>query len=208
MGFYEDKILPHVIDSACSMESVMQLRAKVVPLAVGEVLEVGMGSGINPALYDAGRVTKVWGLEPSLGMRDKAQKNLARSPVPVTWLSLRGEEIPLPDNSVDSVVLTFTLCSIPDWRLALQQMWRTLKPSGKLLFCEHGRSPEINIQKWQDRITPVWKKFAGGCHLNRPVKSYLEEGGFTVEEIHNLYVDKAPRIAGYVSYGVASKPSF
>ncbi|HSB98050.1 MAG TPA: class I SAM-dependent methyltransferase [Spongiibacteraceae bacterium] len=205
MSFYEDKILPHIIDSACSMEPVMQLRAKVVPLASGEVLEVGMGSGINLALYNASRVEKVWGLEPSLGMRDKAQKNLANSPVPVTWLSLRGEEIPLPDNSVDSVVLTFTLCSIPDWKLALQQMWRTLKPDGKLLFCEHGRAPEINIQKWQDRITPVWKKFAGGCHLNRPVKSYLEEGGFAVEEIHNLYVDKAPRVTGYVSYGVATK---
>lgn len=205
MGFYEERILPHIIDRACSMGQVMNLRQQLVPRASGIVLEVGMGSAINLALYNPYKVTLVYGLEPSEGMRLKAADNLACSPVPVQWLDLPGEEIPLPDNSVDTIVLTFTLCTIPDHRMALQQMWRVLRTGGQLLFLEHGEAPQNPTQNWQHRITPLWKKFAGGCHLNRPIDRLIEQAGFRIDELDNFYLPNAPRIAGYLYQGRAVK---
>lgn len=205
MGFYEDRILPHVIDLACGMPEAMQLRQHIVPKAQGVVLEVGMGSGLNLTLYDPEKIDFVWGLEPSQGMRRKAQNKLQASPVEVKWLDLPGEEIPLDDESVDTVILTFTLCSIPDWHGALGHMYRVLKPGGKLWFCEHGRSPDATVARWQDRITPLWKQVAGGCHLNRPIREYIEEVGFVIRDVNNLYIDKSPKIVGYMYYGEAEK---
>lgn len=184
---------------------MMAFRRHVVPRAVGEVLEVGMGSGPNLGLYNPDKVDFVWGLEPSAGMHKRATKNLQKSPVKVKWLGLRGEEIPLPDNSIDTIVLTYTLCTIPDYHKALAQMYRVLKPGGKLLFCEHGLAPDLPVQKWQHRLTPLWKKMAGGCHLNRPMVEYISEAGFYIEECHNEYINKAPRFVGYMYYGQASK---
>ena len=157
MSFYENRILPHIIDKACSMGQVMKLRSQVVPRAKGRVLEVGMGSGINLEFYDPGRVEMVYGLEPSEGMRRKAQANLNRSSIKVEWLDLPGEKIPLEDDSVDTILLTFTLCTIPDWQAALEQMKRVLKTGGELLFLEHGESPDKDTCKWQHRITPSTK---------------------------------------------------
>lgn len=207
MGFYDTYILPQVINKACSVGQVMKLRQRVVPRATGVVLEVGMGSGINLPLYDSNAVTKVYGLEPSEGMRLKAQSNLRNSLVEVEWLDLPGEAIPLPDHSIDTIVLTFTLCTIPDWEKALTQMFRVLRPDGRLLFCEHGQSPEPGVAKWQNRVTPGWKKIAGGCHLNRPIADYLQHAGFTIKELENLYMPKAPRIAAYIYIGLAEKPA-
>ncbi len=205
MSFYENKILPHIIDCSCSMKPIMALRQKVVPLARGVVLEVGMGSGLNLPLYDNEKIDFVWGLEPSMGMRHKAEKNLRKSSVEVKWLDLPGEQIPLDDNSVDTVLLTYTLCTIPDWQAALQQMRRVLKPDGLLLFCEHGRSPESKVSRWQDRLTPMWKKFAGGCHLNRPISDYIESCDFKITQQENLYMEGAPRFVGYMYCGQAGK---
>jgi ubiquinone/menaquinone biosynthesis C-methylase UbiE len=188
------------------MGQVMKLRSQVVPRATGTVLEVGMGSGINLQFYDKARVNLVYGLEPSEGMRRKAQSNLVASPVSVTWLDLPGEKVPLADNSVDTVLLTFTLCTIPDWDAALQQMKRVLKPGGELLFVEHGESPDTITRKWQHRITPGWKLLAGGCHLNRNIGSMIRKAGFEITELNNLYIPRAPRIAGYIYKGVARKP--
>ncbi|WP_417566669.1 class I SAM-dependent methyltransferase [Marinobacter sp.] len=206
MSFYENRILPHIIDRACSMGQVMKLRSQVVPLAKGRVLEVGMGSALNMEFYNPDQVEIVYGLEPSDGMRRKAQSNLARSPIKVEWLDLPGEKIPLEDHSVDSVLLTFTLCTIPDWHTALQQMWRVLKPGGELLFLEHGESPHHTTRKWQHRITPGWKKIAGGCHLNRHIADLISDAGFEILELENLYLPKAPKIAGYIYKGRAIKP--
>ncbi|MDX1634080.1 MAG: class I SAM-dependent methyltransferase [Marinobacter sp.] len=203
MGFYDERILPHLIDCTCSVGQVMKLRGQVVPDCKGKVLEVGMGSGINLSFYDPDRVSLVYGLEPSAGMRRKAAANLAESPVPVEWLDLPGEKIPLADNSVDTVLLTFTLCTIPDAQAALAQMRRVLKPDGQLLFLEHGQSPDPGVRKWQNRITPAWKKIAGGCHLNRPIASLLEEAGFVIDKLEKMYVPKTPKIAGYVYRGSA-----
>lgn len=207
MSFYENRILPLVIDLACSMPPIMALRRQVVPRCQGQVLEVGAGSGINFGLYDPGKVEKVYALEPSEGMRHKAQNNLALAPIPVEWLDLPGERIPLPDDSMDTVLLTYTLCTIPDYALALRQMHRVLKPGGKLYFCEHGRAPDADVVKWQDRLTPTWKKWAGGCHLNRPIADYLEDAGFVITEQNTLYMDKAPRFVSYMYLGCASKAS-
>ncbi|WP_375170045.1 class I SAM-dependent methyltransferase [Marinobacter sp.] len=206
MSFYENRILPHIIDRACSIAPVMELRRQVVPKARGRVLEVGMGSAINLEYYDPARVELVYGLEPSEGMRRKARPNLARSAINVEWLDLPGEQIPLPDQSVDTVLLTFTLCTIPDWRKALGQMLRVLKPGGDLLFLEHGESPDDRTRTWQHRITPGWKKLAGGCHLNRHIADLIREAGFEIIELENLYLPKAPKIAGYIYLGRARKP--
>ncbi|MBS3803249.1 MAG: class I SAM-dependent methyltransferase [Oleiphilaceae bacterium] len=207
MSFYNDLILPHLINSACSMGQVMKLRNQVVPQSRGVVLEVGIGSGINLPLYDPDKVELVYGLEPSEGMRRKAQSNLKKSAVPVRWLDLPGEEIPLQDNSVDTLLLTFTLCTIPDWKTALKQMARVLRPDGQLLFLEHGQSPQSNVRKWQDRITPGWKKIAGGCHLNRPIDELIEQGGFHIEQLDTFYMPKAPKVAGHLFLGRAVKES-
>ncbi|MGC8118943.1 class I SAM-dependent methyltransferase [Marinobacter sp. VGCF2001] len=206
MSFYEDRILPHIIDKACSTGQVMKLRSQLVPQATGRVLEVGMGSGINLQFYNPREVDKVYGLEPSEGMRRKALPNLQKSPIHVEWLDLPGEQIPLDDNSVDTVLLTFTLCTIPDWREALRQMKRVLRPGGNLLFLEHGESPQHGIRKWQHRITPGWRKIAGGCHLNRHIADLIREAGFEIQELDNLYMPNAPRIAGYIYKGRATNP--
>lgn len=205
MHFYEEVILPRMIRLSCSARAFSELREKLIPLATGKVLEVGMGAGANLAFYNAENVDFVWGLEPSEGMRKAAQKNISQSPVEVKWMELPGEKIPLEDGSVDTVVLTYTLCSIEDWQLALKQMHRVLKPDGKLLFCEHGRAPDAHVLKWQDRLTPGWKKMAGGCCLNRPVIECLEEAEFVIEKVETLYMDKFPRFVGYTYYGQASK---
>ena len=204
MSFYENKILPHMIDCACSLSPIMSLREKIVPLAYGNVLEVGIGSAVNMALYDPEKVTKVWGLEPSEAMRQKAAKNIAKSPVPVEWLSLPGEEIPLDDNSVDSVVITYTLCTIPDWQVAMKQIHRVLKKDGKIFFCEHGQAPDESVQKWQNKLNGVWSKLFGGCNLNRPVIENIQNSGFDIEWSESDYLKAAPKFAAYISYGEAT----
>lgn len=205
MGFYESRILPRVIDLACGAAPVLKQREKVVPFAEGRVLEVGIGSAINLSFYDPDRVEMVWGLEPSEGMRRKAAPRLANVPFPVEWLGLPGEEIPLDDDSADTVLLTYTLCTIPDFAKALEQMRRVLKSGGRLLFLEHGEAPDENIRKWQDRINPIWKRFAGGCNINRRVPQLIEESGFKIEDIDTMYLPGTPKIAAFQYWGSATQ---
>jgi ubiquinone/menaquinone biosynthesis C-methylase UbiE len=203
MSFYEQHVLPHLINCACGSPPILKLRSQIVPKAEGVVLEVGMGSGINLPFYDQSKVEYVWGLEPSLGMRNKAEKNLKSSSVNVRWLDLPGEKIPLEDDSVDTVLLTFTLCTIPDTSLALKQMRRVLKPGGKLLFCEHGQAEHHNVCSWQNRLNPLWSKLAGGCQLNRKMDELIRNAGFQIEQLNTFYVPKTPRFAGYIYFGEA-----
>lgn len=162
-----------------------------------------MGSGINLQHYKPENIEFVWGLEPSLGMRRRAKKNLDRSAIEVKWLDLPGEEIPLESNSVDTVLLTYTLCSIPDWQRALEQMHRVLKPSGQLLFSEHGSAPDDFVQKWQNRINPLWKTFGGGCHLNRPIDKLLQQSGFEIKQLDTEYMSRIPKFVGFNYRGMA-----
>ncbi len=205
MSLYERYILPHMINMGCGTRSVQEQRKKVVPLAEGRVLEIGIGSGLNIPYYNSKKVEFVWGLEPSEGMRKKARKNLDQSVVEIKWLDLPGEEIPLEDNSADTVLLTYTLCTISDWHTALQQIHRVIKPSGNLLFCEHGAAPDKSVLKWQNRINPIWKIICGGCHLNRPIPKYIEKGGFSIKNMEAQYMPKTPKFAGYNYVGVAKK---
>lgn len=203
MAFYEDRILPHLLHLACGNRVVAQQRAKVVPQASGRVLEIGMGSGLNLPYYDPGRVELVWGLEPSEGMRRKARANAARVPFELRWLELPGEEIPLEDDSADTVVITYTLCTIPDWQRALGQMRRVLRPGGQLLFCEHGSAPDARVRCWQARINPVWRRLAGGCNLNRAIPQLITDTGFAIDRMDSGYLPKTPRFAGFNYWGAA-----
>lgn len=203
MGFYEEHVLPHLIGWACGMKPIMMQRQKIVPQAEGRVLEVGLGAGPNLAFYDPAKVELVYGLEPSEGMRRRAKAALAAAPVPVELIDLPGEAIPLDDGSIDTVVLTYTLCSIGPWQAALEQMRRVLKPGGRLLFCEHGLAPDEGVARWQRRLDPLWGRISGGCHLSRPIPKLIENAGFAIDRIDTLYLPGTPRFAGYNYWGGA-----
>jgi ubiquinone/menaquinone biosynthesis C-methylase UbiE len=203
MSFYENHILPHFLNLACGTKPITRQRQKVVPQAEGRILEIGMGSGLNIPHYNPDKVEMVWGLEPSHGMRDKARAAVESAPFELQWLDLPGEEIPLDDNSADTIVLTYTLCTIPGWEAALGQMRRVLKPGGKLLFSEHGKAPDEAVRKWQDRINPAWNVIAGGCHLNRDIPDLLVKGGFEIRQMDSMYVPSTPKVAGFTYWGYA-----
>lgn len=203
MGFYDKYILPHVIDCGCGTRPVLRQRQKVVPRARGVVLEVGIGSGLNLPYYDASRVTRVIGLDPSESAWKLAARRVAQAAVPVEFIGLPGEEIPLDDASVDTVVVTFSLCTIPDPEAALAGMRRVLRPGGELLFCEHGRAPDPGVRRWQQRINPLWRRIAGGCNLDRDIPALLSRGGFVVSDMEAMYLPNTPRLAGYNYWGSA-----
>jgi ubiquinone/menaquinone biosynthesis C-methylase UbiE len=186
--FYDDRILPYLTDLACSSKPARKQREKIVPLAEGDVLEIGLGSGLNLPFYDSGKVRRIWGLEPSKGMRRKARPLIDASGLEVEFIDLPGENIPLETNSVDTVLVTYTICTIPDVITALEGMRRVLKPGGSLLFCEHGAAPDPEVRKWQDRMNPAWRRFAGGCNLNRDVPALIEQGGFEIVEDERMYI--------------------
>lgn len=202
MGVYDTYVLPHLIDLACGTGDVAKQRRKVVPRATGRVLEVGMGPGLNLPFYERSSVELVWGLEPSEGMRRKAAPALEATDLDVRWLDVPGEEVPLDDCSVDTVVLTYTLCTIPDWQRALEQMRRVLKPGGQLLFSEHGEAPDESVRRWQHRIDPLWTRLAGGCHITRAIPHLIESAGFEFVDVESMYLPGA-KIASYHSWGAA-----
>lgn len=201
-NWYDRHILPYVLDFACSVKAVRRQREKVVPLAAGRVLEVGIGTGLNLAHYDRTRVGKIVGLDPATQLRGLALKRIGRAGLEVELIGLPAEEIPFADASFDSVVLTYTLCSIGDPVAALQEMRRVLAPNGRLLFCEHGRAPDASVRRWQSRLQPHWKKIAGGCHLDRNVPMLLDASGFRCERMQTMYLP-GPRPLTYNYWGVA-----
>lgn len=206
MGLYGRYVLPWIVHSACRAKPNMRQREKVVPLARGRVLEVGIGSGLNLPYYDPGVVTKVWGLDPSPAMTRMARRASRAAPFDVEFIELPGEEIPLEDDSVDTVLVTYTLCSIADTRAALRQMARVLKPGGQLVFCEHGAAPDASVRRWQDRIDPVWRRLGGGCHLNRAIPDLIEQGGFRITAMETTYLP-GWRPASFTYWGAATHAS-
>ena len=205
MGFYDRHILPHFINCACGTKPITKQREKVVPLASGTVLEIGIGTGLNLKHYDGSKVDKVIGLDPSEESWEIARKRNPDVPFELEFVGLPGEEIPLEDDSVDTVLVTFALCTIPDPGVALAGMRRVLKSDGNLIFCEHGEAPDPGVRKWQDRINPYWRAIAGGCNLNRPIPTLLEGGGFRIENMDRMYLPSTPRIAGYNYWGTARR---
>jgi len=203
MGIYNTFVLPKLTHWVCSQKDIADQRRRIVPLARGRVLEIGMGSGLNLPFYNPDRIEFVWGLDPSEGLIKMAGRKSARLPFPVRLMNFSGEDIPLENHSADTVVVTYTLCSIPDVLKALKEMHRVLKPGGRLLFCEHGRSPDAPVTRWQDAVNPLWMKVSGGCHLNRPISELIKGGGFHINHLDMQYMSPI-KLISYNYLGSAS----
>lgn len=204
MNPYERYVLPKLIDVACSAGNVMKARSKIVPQALGEVLEVGIGSGLNLPFYDAKRVTSIVGIDPAAQMQTLARKRASDISIPVEVIAVDVQGIHADTDRFDTIVMTFTLCSIDDPISALQEMARVLKSDGRLLFCEHGLAPDLSVERWQHRLTPFWKPMAGGCHLDRDIPALIRAGGFVIDELSEAYLS-GPRPMSYVYSGVAKQ---
>ena len=203
MSLYDKYILPRLLNCACSAKPMIYQRQKVVPQAEGNVLEVGIGSGLNLPFYDKSKVKKIWGLDPSEELNRMASKVATEENLEVDFIISGAENIPLPDDHVDTVLITYTMCTIPEVEQANQEMKRVLKPGGKMIFCEHGKAPDPNIHKWQNRVNPFWKKIAGGCNLNRDIPDLIEASGFKLEKLETMYLPSTPKVAGYNYWGYA-----
>ncbi|MEO7108009.1 MAG: class I SAM-dependent methyltransferase [Rhodoferax sp.] len=201
-NWYDRNILPTALDLACGMPMIGRMRQLVVPRAQGRVLEVGIGTGLNMRYYDKSRVTHVTGLDPALQLHPLAQERIDRAGLAVELIGLSAEKIPLPDASFDTVLITYTLCTIPDPHAALLEMRRVLKPNGSLLFCEHGRAPDASVQRWQERLQPLWGKVAGGCHLGRDMPALLQSACFTLPDLQTRYLS-GPRPFTFHYWGQA-----
>jgi len=202
-NLYEKHVLPKLIDAACGQPPMTALRSRYVSQACGEVLEIGIGSGLNLAHY-GGRVRSVTGVDPGAELTEKARERAEQVDMPVEVLDISGESLDLDNNSFDTVVCTWTLCSIPNAYRAVDEMRRVLKPAGQLIFVEHGRSDDANIAKWQRRVEPLWKIIGGGCHLTRRADELLVDGGFVIESLETGY-EKGPKIAAFMLHGLAQK---
>ena len=204
MSFYETRILPHVINCACGAPAVERQRQKVVPQAVGRVLELGIGTGLNARHYDASAVTQVIGVDPSRESWVLAQPKVADAKVPIEYCEASAEDIPLDADSIDTAVITYTLCTIPNPEQALSEVARVLRPGGLVLVAEHALAPDASIAKWQHRLDGLWGKIAGGCHINRDIRGLLDSSSLVVSEWQSMYLPQTPRVAGYNVWGRAT----
>ena len=201
MGLYSKYVLPRLIDFACRNKDVSELRKQVLPAAKGIVVEVGIGSALNLPYYSP-NVVHLYGIDASPELLQMARRKTEGTPFPVTLLNQTAEKIPLEDRSVDTVVMTWVLCSIADGVTVLREAKRVLKRDGRLIFLEHGLSPEPKIQSWQNRLTPIWKRIGGGCCLNKKIDGLISRGGFAIRELHNCYMP-GPKPMTYVYRGFA-----
>lgn len=202
MGFYSRWILPQVIELTMRQKNFGPFRERTAGAAHGRVLEIGIGSGLNLASYRRG-IETVYGVDPSAELLAKAGQRVADVGFPVRLLEASSEKLPLENESFDTIVTTFTLCSIPDVGAALLEIRRVLKPEGELLFAEHGRAPDQDVMRWQDRITPLWKRIGGGCHLNRKIDDLIQSAGFRIERLNAGYQKFAPRPFSFFYEGSA-----
>jgi ubiquinone/menaquinone biosynthesis C-methylase UbiE len=202
MGFYAKHILPRLIELAMKNKEMARLRAAWIPQARGDVLEVGIGSGLNLAFYSS-EVSCIYGVDPSVELQRIARERAAAIPFHVEFLPQSAEtSLPLANGSIDTAVLTWTLCSIANPAKALHEIRRVLNPSGRLLFVEHGRAPDPRLALWQDRLTPVWKRIGGGCHLNRKMDETISAAGFQITDLKTTYLP-GPKAMTYTYQGIA-----
>jgi ubiquinone/menaquinone biosynthesis C-methylase UbiE len=201
-SWYERHVLPSLIDAACGFRCVWHQRHKVVPLAEGCILEIGIGTGLNLEHYNKANIKKIVGLDPGLGMYRRARKRIKQASLAVKLVGSSAENVPYQDSSFDTVLVTYSLCTIPNPVAALKEMRRALRRCGKLIFCEHGLAPDTSVRRWQDRLTPLWAKLAGGCQLNRDIPSLLREAGFHSVDIQSMYLP-GPRPLTYNYWGTA-----
>ena len=205
MGLYTAHVLPRIINVACGMKSAVPLRQRVCEGLHGEVVELGFGSGLNVGHYPAA-VTGVAAIEPADVGWKLARKRVAASTVPVRRIGLDGQSLPLPDDSCDAAISTWTLCTIPDVSAALHEVRRVLRPGGTLHFVEHGLAPDVKVQRLQARMEPLQKRLFGGCHLTRQISDLLTDAGFVIAEADVFYEDGAPKFLGADTLGVALSP--
>jgi ubiquinone/menaquinone biosynthesis C-methylase UbiE len=201
-GWYERRVLPWLLDLACGIRPFWRQRQKVVPLASGRVLEIGIGTGLNLAHYDKTRVDHVVGLDPGVEMHALARRRARAAGITVELVALSAERIPFEDGAFDTVLSTYTLCTIPDPVAALKEMRRVLKPGGQLIFCEHGLAGDASVRAWQHRLTPAWSRLAGGCQLDRDIPGLLRQAGLRCVDLQTGYLP-GPRPLGYNFWGVA-----
>ncbi len=206
MPFYRDHIYPRLVRALGDPKPIQEVRQRMIPLAQGEVLEIGVGPGVNFLLYDPKKVSKVYALEPNPGMIRLAEQH-RRTELNVEFLDLPGERIPLGDGSVDTVVSTFTLCTIPGVADAIRGIGRVLRPGGQFLFFEHGLSPDIRVRRWQERTEPLFQWAFEGCHVTRDIPALIREGGFRVESMETGYLARFPKSGSYCFWGVARPES-
>lgn len=201
MSFYQRYVIPRLTHLAMRQKQLLPFRQRVISAAEGRVLEIGIGSGLNFPFY-SDAVTSVIGLEPSSELLRMARARAAGAAAPITLLDASAETIPLDSGSIDTVVTTWTLCTIPNVAQALTEMRRVLRPGGALLFVEHGRAPEPGVARWQDRLDPLWSRLAGGCHLNRKMDELITGSGFRIEALENARIP-GPRTHTYLYQGQA-----
>lgn len=201
-ALYEENLLPYLVDWFCGVDAVSRQRDKVVPLARGRVLEIGIGTGLNLPHYDKSKIDTVIGLDPGAELHGLARRRVAATGVPVELVSLSAERIPFEEASFDTVLVTYSLCTIPDPVAALKEMRRVLKPGGMLVYCEHGLAPDVSVRRWQDRLTPLWSTLAGGCHLNRDIPALLRAAGFRLTDQQSMYLP-GPRPLMFNYWGTA-----
>lgn len=204
-NWYEENILPKIVTKACGQEEVHELRRQLVPLAEGKVLEMGCGGGLNQIHYDQAKVTSLAGIDPNEALLEGARQRTIEAGWEADIRRGVGEAIPFADGTFDTVVCTYTLCSVDNQAQVLSEIRRVLKPGGKLLFLEHGKSPDPALVKWQRRIEPVWKRMMGNCHLTREISSAVRAAGFEVEPIGQEYFAGMPKWAGWMEWGVARR---
>jgi SAM-dependent methyltransferase len=203
MPFYKDHVYPYLVSALGNPKPIDDIRRRIVPLAQGSVLEIGVGPGVNFTHYDPARVTNVYALEPNPGMLRRAEEQQRQAEVKIEFLDLPGERIPLADASVDTVVSTFTLCTIPGVVEAIQGVRRVLKPGGKLIFFEHGLAPDPAVQRWQKRSEPLFRWAFEGCHVTRDIPALIGKGGFDIDQIDAGYISPFPKSGSYCWWGVA-----
>ena len=204
MGWWDDKVVSRLVRCGCGSERMMELRREIIPLAQGSVFELGCGAGANQPLYDPARVSAFAAVEPSEALRGHAQAAAAANGWAADIVPGFGEALPYADASFDTVVCTFTMCSVNDQAQSLAELRRVLKPGGTFLFAEHGRSPDAGVARWQERIDPVWSRLMGNCHLSRPVAAAMERAGFVVMPIAQKYRDGL-RVVSWMEWGTAVK---
>lgn len=203
MGFYNRFILPHFINCACGAKPIQYQRRKVAPLVEGVVLELGFGSGRNVEFLDPAKITKLYALEPEAGMRVLSEKAARAAPFPVEVRPEFAEMLKIPEASVDTLFITYTLCTIPDPVSALAATKRFLKPGARLVFCEHGAAPDADVRQSQTKIERWWKPIAGGCHLTRNIPEIIADAGYRIDKLDEMYLPSTPRFAGYNYWGTA-----
>ncbi|MFZ4121416.1 MAG: class I SAM-dependent methyltransferase [Caulobacterales bacterium] len=204
MNLYDRYVLPCLIGCACGARPIRKQREKIVPQARGVVLELGFGAGHNLPFYQGRQVTQIYGLEPSRGMLRRATKALNATPIPVTILQETAEALSLGPASVDTVLVTYSLCTIPDPISALAAAKSALKPGGQLLFCEHGHAPDASVARAQARIEPFWSVIGGGCHLTRDIPALISGAGYRIDHLDTMYLPNSPKWAGFNYWGQAT----